>query len=183
MASFTQRMVGAAKLDVRTYEEVEADTAALPQALGVVVLSSVAAGIGASGGGSIAGLFGGLLAALVGWLVWAGLTYLIGTQLLPAPQTYADLGQLLRTTGFATAPGIARVIGVVPFLSGMVFVVTAIWMLAAFVVAVRQALDYTSTMRAVGVCLIGWFVYGIIFVVIGIFLWGVGGGGMSSAAV
>jgi hypothetical protein len=170
MASFTQRLIGAAKLDVHTYEEVEADTTALKQALGVVVLSSVAAGIGASGQGAIAGLLGGLVAALLGWFIWAWLTYIIGTRLLPTPQTHADLGQLLRTTGFAAAPGIARVVGIVPGLYGVVTFVTAVWMLAAFVVAVRQALDYTSTLRAVGVCLIGWIAYGIIFFVIGLFL-------------
>lgn len=178
MASFTRRLIGAAKLDARTYEEVEADTTALRQALGVVVLSSVAAGIGASGGGAI-GLVGGLLAALLGWFIWAWLTYFIGTRILPTPQTEADLGQLLRTTGFAAAPGITRVVGLVPALTAVVFVITGIWMLAAFVVAVRQALDYTSTLRAVGVCLIGWIVYGVIFVVIGLFLWGAGASGVS----
>lgn len=177
MASFTQRMIGAAKLDVRTYEEVEADNTAMPQALGVVVLSSVAAGIGASGQGAITGLIGGLVAALVGWFIWAWLTYFIGTRILPTPQTRADLGQLLRTTGFASAPGIARVLGVVPLLGGLVFLLTAVWMLAAFVVAVRQALDYTSTLRAVGVCLIGWIAYVVVFFVIGLFLWGAGAAG------
>lgn len=169
MASFTQRLIGAARLNIHTYEEVEADTTALGQALGVVVLSSVAAGIGASGRGVTASLLGGLVPALVGWFIWAWLTYMIGTRLLPMPQTHADLGQLLRTTGFASAPGIARVVGIVPGLSGAVFFVTGVWMLAAFVVAVRQALDYTSTLRALGVCSIGWVVYGIIIFVLGLF--------------
>jgi hypothetical protein len=31
-------------------------------------------------------------------------------------------------------------------------------MLIAMVIAVRQALDYTSTLRAVGVCIIGWII-------------------------
>ena len=77
---------------------------------------------------------------------------------------------LLRTTGFAAAPGLARVVGIVPMLTGVVFIVTGVWMLAAFVVAVRQALDYTSTLRALGVCLIGWIVYGVLFFVIDLFL-------------
>jgi hypothetical protein len=111
-----------------------------------------------------------MVAALAGWFIWAWLTYIIGTRLLPMPRTHADLGQLLRTTGFASAPGIARVVGIFPGLGGVVFFVTGVWMLAAFVVAVRQALDYTSTLRAVGVCLIGWVVYGIIFYLLGFFL-------------
>ena len=166
MASFTQRLIGAAKLNVHTYEEVEADTRAIRQALGVVVLSSVAAGIGASGREGVPGLLGGLIAALAGWFIWAWLTYFIGTRILPMPQTHANLGQLLRTTGFASAPGIARILGIVPGLTVIVFFATGVWMLAAFVVAVRQALDYTSTLRAIGVCLIGWIAYGVILFVV-----------------
>ena len=103
MASFIERMLGAAKLDVHTYEEVEADTGATAQALAVVVLSSIALGIGSIQAGG--GLLGGALAALVGWVVWASLVYLIGTKLLPEPQTHSDVGELLLTTGFSASPG------------------------------------------------------------------------------
>jgi hypothetical protein len=92
----------------------------------------------------------------------SGLTYFIGTRILPAPQTHADWGQLARTTGFAAAPGIIRAVGVVPGLTTLVFAIANLWMLAAFVVAVRQALDYTSTWRAIGVCLIGWLVNAVV---------------------
>ena len=164
MTPFIQRLIGAAKLDVHIYEEVEADTTAMGQAMGVVALSSVAAGIGTAGQEVTLGLFGGLFVAFLGWLLWAGLTYFIGTRILPTPQTHADWSQLLRTTGFASAPGMLRVFGIVPGLTGLIFFVSAVWMLAAFVVAVRQALDYTSTGRAVGVCLIGWLINGVIVV-------------------
>jgi hypothetical protein len=166
MASFGERLIGAAKLDVRTYEEVEHDPGAIGQAIGVVVLSSLAAGVAASTWGGGASVIAGILGALVGWLAWAWITFFIGTRLLPAPQTRANWGQLLRTTGFASAPGILRILAVIPLLGWLVYFVSAIWMLAAFVVAVRQALDYTSTLRAVGVCLIGWIFYAIVSVVL-----------------
>ena len=105
MTSFTQRVIGATKLDAHIYEEVEADTTAMGQAMGVVALSSVAAGIGAVGREGTPGLVGGLVAALLGWLLWAGLTYFIGTRILPTPQTRADWGELLRTTGFRSSSG------------------------------------------------------------------------------
>ena len=108
MASFAERMMGAALLDVRTFEEMEADPAALRQAMGVVVLSSIATGIGAAGHEGAPGLVGGLVAGLLGWAIWAWLTYFIGTRILPSPQTHADWGQLARTTGFAATPGILR---------------------------------------------------------------------------
>jgi hypothetical protein len=165
MASFSERVFGAARLDVRTFEEIEHDETALGQAIAVVVLASIAAGIGAASWRGGAGVVAGILGALVGWLVWAWLTYFIGTRVLPGAQTHANWGQLLRTTGFAAAPGILRIFAVIPFFRWLVYLVVAIWTLAAFVVAVRQALDYSSTLRAAGVCLIGWILYGIISVV------------------
>ncbi len=164
MASIQDRMIRAAKLDVQLYEEVEADRDALGQAVTVVVLSAVAAGIGSLGTGSLTGIVVGTIAALVGWLVWAFLTYFIGTRLLPEPQTRADYSEMLRTIGFASSPGVVRVLGIIPGLGGFIFFVAGVWMLVAMVIAVRQALDYTSTARAVGVCLIGWLAQLLILV-------------------
>jgi hypothetical protein len=162
MATIQDRMLRAAKLDVQLYEEVEHDEGALSQATIVVILSALAAGIGSLGVGSLAGLVSTTLAALLGWYVWAFLTYYIGTRLLPEPQTEADYGQLLRTIGFASAPGLIRVVGIIPGLGAIVFAIAGVWMLIAMVIAVRQALDYTNTWRSVGVCLIGWVVQGVI---------------------
>jgi hypothetical protein len=158
-------MIRAAKLDVQLYEEVEADRDAMGQAVAVVVLSGVAAGIGNAASGGLSGVVIGTIGAIVGWYVWAFLTYFIGTKLLPEPQTRADHGELLRTIGFSSAPGLIRVLGVIPGLMGFVFLVASIWMLIAMVIAVRQALDYQSTWRAIGVCLIGWVVQGVILAI------------------
>jgi hypothetical protein len=158
VTSFPIRLIGAMALDPIIYEEVEADRSATGQALLVVVLSSLAAGVGARGLGSgslqtmvfISGI------SLIAWAAWALLTYEIGARLLPEPQTRVDVGELLRTIGFASAPGMLRVFGIVPGASIAAFAVTAVWMLVAMVIAVRQALDYTSTARAVAVCVLGW---------------------------
>jgi hypothetical protein len=158
MSNLIDRMIRAAKLDVNLYEEVEADKGALSQAMGVVVLSGVAAGIGSIGSAGITGVFIGAIAAIIGWFIWAYITYIVGTKLLPQPQTKADYGELLRTIGFSSSPGLLRVFGFIPFLSGIIFIAASIWMLIAMVIAVRQALDYTSTLRAVGVCIIGWII-------------------------
>ncbi len=162
MASIQERMIRAAKLDVQLYEEVEADQGAMGQAMGVVVLSGVAAGIGNFANGGLFGTVTVTIGALVGWYIWAFLTYFIGTRLLPEPQTRADQGELLRTIGFSSAPGLIRVFGVIPGLTALVFSVAGIWMLMAMVIAVRQALDYKSTWRAIGVCVIGWVIQALI---------------------
>ena len=175
MASLGDRMIRAAKLDRNLYEEVEADTGATGQAMLVVVLSSVAAGIGSVGGAGLKGLLLGALSALAAWYIWAFLTYFIGTRLLPESQTEADVGQLLRTTGFSSSPGLLRILGILPGLTGIVFLGCAVWMLVAMVIAVRQALDYHGTGRAIAVCLIGWVVQVGIIVLVMMFL-GIGPG-------
>ena len=180
MAGFGERMIGAAKLDVNIYEEIEADTTATGQALAVVVISSVAAGIASLRGGGVMGLALTTVAALVGWFVWAGLTYVIGTKLMPEPDTKADMGELLRTIGFSSSPGILRVFGFLPFVGPLIGLAAGIWMLVAFVIAVRQALDYKSTGRAVVVCLIGFVVYMVIVFGITV-VTGVGAGLMGAA--
>ena len=160
MTGFQDRMLRAAKLDIHLYEEVEADKGAMGQAIIVVVLSSAAAGIGSIGMGAAGpgSIMIGMIAALASWYVWAYLTYFIGTKLLPEPQTQADHGELLRTIGFSSSPGLIRVLGIIPGFGKVVFMAASIWMLVAMVVAVRQALDYKSTWRAAGVCVIGWII-------------------------
>ena len=165
MASIADRMMRAAKLDAALYEEVEADTTAMGQATIVVVLASIAGGIGTSAEGGVVGLIVGTIASLIGWYIWAFLTYYIGTKWLPEPTTEADTGQMLRTLGFASAPGILRIAGVLPGVGIVVLLVVPLWMLCAMVVAVRQALDYTGTGRAIVVCLIG-FVAQMVFLIV-----------------
>ena len=102
---------------------------------------------------------------MLGWYLWAYVTYWIGTRWLPGPETSADHGELLRTIGFSSAPGILRALGVIGGLAGILHVVCGLWMLATMVVAVRQALDYRSTGRAIAVCAIGFPIYIAIVVV------------------
>lgn len=156
--TFAHRLMRAAMLDATVYEEVEADRNASAQGVAAVVLSSLAAGIGAGGwhgvGLATFALFTAI--ALVSWAAWAVLALQIGARLLPQPDTRANLGELLRTIGFAAAPGLFQVFAALPGMATPVFGLTALWMLAAMVVGVRQALDYTSTARALAVCAVGW---------------------------
>ncbi len=167
MEHLVEHMMRAAKLDAAFYEEVEANPGYMKEAGLVVVLSSVAAGIGTIQQAGMAGLVFGTVAALIGWFIWAYLTMIIGTKILPTPETEADYGQLLRTIGFSSAPGVIRVLGIIPLLGPIIQIIGSIWMLVAMVVAVRQALDYTSTGRAVLVCIIGWIIQ---FVVLALFM-------------
>ena len=157
-----RRMIGAAKLDVDTFEEVEADTSATKQAMLVVVIVAVATGIGLVATGGLSGVILGIVVGLGGWAAWAWITFYIGTKLLPTADTQADWGQLARTLGFAQSPGVFKVVGLVPGVGLVIFGLDAIWQLVAMIIAIRQALDYTSTWRAIGVALIGFIPYAIV---------------------
>lgn len=155
MASFIERMIGAAKLDAKAFEEIEQDRTATGQAMAVVVLSSLASGVSAVGTLGLAGMLFGTVTALLGWVISSALIYFIGTRLMPEETTDADLGQLMRVLGFAQAPGILRVLGIIPFIGPLIGFAVWLWILAALVVAVRQALDYSNTGKAIAVCLVG----------------------------
>lgn len=155
--TFLQRLIGAMALDRAIYEEVEADRTATTQAFLVVLASSLAAGIGARepAAQSWSSVLFYSIVALLGWASWALLVFQVGTRLIPEVTTRSNVGELLRTLGFATTPGLLRILGVMPAVMMPVFIATTLWMLAAMIVAVRQALDYRSTWKAIAVCVLG----------------------------
>ena len=152
---FINRIIRACKLDVSLYEEVEADKSATLQAALVVVLSSLAAGVGALQLGVSNFLLAPAL-SLLSWYVWAYIIYFVGVKLLGGPKTKSNHGELLRTIGFSSAPGLIRVFGVTPDLMTVTFIGSAFWMLACMVVAVKSALDYESLWKALGVVIVAW---------------------------
>lgn len=167
--TFLQRAIGAAALDTAIYEEVEADPAATGQAMAVVVLASLAAGIGVRGpASSVFSVTFFTIMALLSWAAWALVTFQVGSRLLPTAETRASVGQMLRTLGFAATPGVCAVLAVVPGVRTPVLAGTLLWVLVAMVVAVRQALDYRSTARAVAVCCLGWLLAVAVAVALGL---------------
>ena len=125
----------------------------------MVALSGMAPVVGIAGRFKLAELFSGFGLGALGWAGWSAIAYLVGARTFPAPQTRADWGELLRTTGFATAPGLLSILGTIPVFAEFITLVASVWILLSFTVAMRQALDYRSTLRSVGVCLIGWLLY------------------------
>ncbi len=152
--TFLQRAIGAARLDVAVFEEIEADCSATGQALVVVVASSLAAGIGLTSSLYDAPVLHRVMLALLLWVFWASPPTSLACYLMPEPQTRTNVGELLRTIGFAASPGILRILGMVPGFGGLIYIISTVWMLVAMVIAIRQALDYKSTARAVVVCVI-----------------------------
>ena len=171
--SLVNRMIRAAKLEVNLYEEVEADSTATSQALIAVIVVSLATGIGAGiagiatmgGLGFFWGLLTGLAASLVGWLIWSYLAYILGTRIFKGPETSATWGELLRTIGFAHSPGVLRIFSFIPVIGGIIAFGASIWFLIASVIAVRQALDF-STGRAIGTCIVGWLIYMVLLLLV-----------------
>ena len=164
-SNFLNRIYRAIKIDPDLYEEVEHDKSATIQAASVVVLSSLAAGVGAIHLGMSNFILGPLF-SLASWYFWAFLIYIVGTKLFPDQETKSDHGELLRTIGFSSAPGLIRVFGFTPDLMSITFMGGGIWMLVAMIIAVRHALDYKCTWRSIGVVVIGFLVQGIVLIIL-----------------
>lgn len=163
--SIFQRMLGAALLKPATYEEVEADPNAIPQAALIVVVVAIAAGIGALSQG-VTALILGIVIALAQWAVWAGLIMVIGTKVLPEKQTSSNWGELLRTLGFAQTPGLVRVLGIIPGIGGFFFFAASIWQLVAAIFAVKAALDFNSWLRTIIVVVLAWIPMAVLFALV-----------------
>jgi hypothetical protein len=163
--AFTDRLMGALRLNPRTYEDVENDPNATTQALLVVVLAAVATGIGATGDDSNFGLLGGIINALLGWIAFSIFAYFVGASLFATAGTSATIGQVLRTIGFAQAPKLLLVLGFIPLFGWIIGLVAWVWFVAAAVVALRQAFDFT-TERAIGTAVVALIVQGLIGLVI-----------------
>jgi hypothetical protein len=179
MASLQERVIGAMRLQPATFEEVEHDQSATSQAATVVVAVAVAGIIGSIFYMTLAGAILAIVSQLVGWLIGSFVVLLVGTKLFPGKNTQADLGQMLRTMGFAQSAGLFNVLGIVPFFGWLIRFAVAIWMLVAMVIAVRQALDYDDTMKAVIVCLVAWVIMFLVTFMAGLF--GLGAAGLAGA--
>lgn len=170
MARIVDRMIRAAKLDQSLYEEVARDESTMGEALTIVVIASAASGIGMSLAGPL-GLIGGAIAAVISWFVWAWLAFFVGTTVVPDKGTNTNLTGVLRVTGYASAPGVISILGLIPLLGPLAALAASLWMLAAFVVAIRVVMNFETTGKAVMVCVIGWLVkmlIGGLFVLMGL---------------
>jgi len=169
MASFQRRLIGAVRLDPAVYEDVEHDASATTQAAAVVIVASLTTSVSwYFGVGGASTILWGTLQALLAWVVGAAVLWLVGTRVMPGNKTEADIGQLLRTVGFAQTPSVFGLLVVVPVAGLFVPFVVSLWVIAATFVAVRQALDYDDTFRAIIVCLLSWVVSAVVFMLTGL---------------
>ncbi|MSP79069.1 MAG: hypothetical protein EXR67_05910 [Dehalococcoidia bacterium] len=174
------RVVRVLRVDATVYEEIEADKDALTQALIIVVVAAVTGGIGGIGAGGASGLVRGIIVGLLGWFIWAGVIYLLGTKVFATPQTKADLPEVMRVLGFAYAPSVFGIVGIlgIPVLTRLVGLAILIWVVVGMVIAIKATLDYTSTGRAILVAVLGLVAYIIVGVIIGALTGGAGMMGM-----
>ena len=164
--TFGDRVVGAMKLDPNAFEDVERDTTAIGQSVGVIALAAVAAGIGNVYYGGLTGIVSGAFMSVIGFLVWSLIIWLVGTKVMPEPATKADYPETFRVLGFSAAPGLASVLTIIPILGWLLMLVIWLWQIAAMVIAVRQVLDYSTTGKAIIVVLIGFVINIIVTLVI-----------------
>ncbi len=158
-----QRMIGAALFNAETYEEIEADPGAIGQAILVVILVTVCGAVGGIIGGLlgdasalriILGVVAGLVFGIVRWAIWVSVLSLVGGMMLRTASTNTSWAEIGRVVGFAYTPGVLSIFSFVPFIGWLFPLVAWVWTLAAVTMAVRQALDFESTGRAIAVVLL-----------------------------
>lgn len=154
MASLGERMAGAMKADLKTFQEIEADPTAIGQAVTVILIAGVASIVGNVWRLGLSVGVMTLIANLIGYALWTLLVVLIGTKVMPEPTTKADFNEAFRVIGFTAAPGVFNVLAIIPFLGPIISFVVWVWMVVIGVVAVREVLDYSNTGRAIIVCLL-----------------------------
>ncbi|MBT8371684.1 MAG: hypothetical protein HKO68_02080 [Desulfobacterales bacterium] len=168
MKRFLDRLFRAARLDVTLYDEVAADPKAMFQSMMAVFIYSAASAYGNFGRAGVSGINFGMITTLFGWYVWAFSTYFIAVRLSPGAQTGGDRKSALRALGFATSPGLIRLLALIPDMGSAVFIVASLWMIVASVVAIKRALKFDSTPRAAAACIIGWIIsavfQGLVFI-------------------
>jgi Yip1-like protein len=170
--TFGERIIGAAKLDANTFEDIERDPTAISQAVGVIALAAVSTGIGNVWYGGLTGIIFGVFTSLIGYAVWAVIVWLVGTKVMPDPATKADFQETFRVIGFAAAPGLLGFVTIIPLLGWLLMICIWLWQIAAMVIAVKQVLDYTDTFKAVVVVIIGFVVNFVITAMIGAMFFG-----------
>ena len=161
MRLYFNRFLGAALLDVKLYQEVAAEPRFLNQAWITVLIYAMLASWGSFGRAGAVGSNIGMITAVIGWYVWAFSTYYCATKWFrekSAEVARADRKTVIRVMGFACAPGAIRLLGLLPGLGILVLVASSIWMIVAATFAVKVALDFESTTRAAGACIIGWII-------------------------
>lgn len=180
-----QRMIGAAFFNRQTYEEIEQDQGALGQAIAVVLFVTLCGIIG----GAVSGLFGdvsavkiivgaigGLVFGIIRWALWVTVMYWVGGRMLRTSDTQTSWGELGRVMGFAYTPGVLSVLVFIPGIGPLFPFIGFCWTLAAVIVAVRQAMDFESIGRAIGVVLLSAVIGFIPWIIIKIIEWSVLGG-------
>ncbi|HKY50962.1 MAG TPA: YIP1 family protein [Candidatus Limnocylindria bacterium] len=147
-----RRMIGAARLDDATYEEIEADKQGTGQAAFIVVATSLLSGAvnGVLGGASDG--FLGAIGAFIGWAFYAWVAYIVGVKLFPGPHTRSSWGEIARTLGYANTPRFLIVLALIPGIAGWVTSVIGFWILITTIVALKTALD-VSPGRAIAVAI------------------------------
>ena len=158
MKLFFIRAFRAARLDESLFDEVMENPKLMTQSIIVVFLYGAAVAYGTFGRAGVSGINSAIFITLIGWYIWAFSTYMAGARLFPESGTAADRKAFMRSMGFASSPGWLRLLGLIPGVGGAVFAVASLWMVVASVVAVKKALNYTSTRRAAAITVGCWII-------------------------
>ncbi len=151
------RILRAIRLDSSVYREIAKDPNAMTEAAIIVVIVAVLSAFGSAiGSGSFfLTLFVTLLSAIfIGWILWAILTYFVGTALFKGK---TDISEMMRVLGYANAPNLLSVFGFIPCVGWIIAILGGILAFIAGFLAVREAMEF-DTGSAIVTVVISWVI-------------------------
>jgi hypothetical protein len=152
MNSLVRQTIGAMTFRAAIYREIATQPGATAPAIGILLLSCFVPGSVSI----VYGTLGGILYSFSGWAIWICLAYMIGAKIFPESPVDSGLLRLLRAGGFAASPALLGFFGLAAVVGHILPITTTVWVIAATAVAIREALQYRTTSRAVAVCLASW---------------------------
>ena len=156
MQALFQRMLRAARMDAQLFEEIVSDPTLQGQSVWVVAIFAMATAFGTFTLISGTAVNIGLLTTMIGWYIWAFSVFYIGTRILKGDSAPPDRKTIMRVMAFACAPGIFRLLGLIPKTTTLVFIVTSLWMLATAVFGLKKVFPQRSTFKISVVTVVTW---------------------------
>jgi hypothetical protein len=156
MRTFISRMIDAAKLDSSLFEELINDPTTQGQSVWVVAIFAMATGFGLFSRAGALAVNSCLVTTFFAWYFWSFTLYFAGTYLFRDAGKKADRKTVMRVMAFASAPGILRLLGVIPQTSVILFIVTSVWIIAASVMGIKMAFEIPTTGKVLLLCAGAW---------------------------
>ena len=157
MKPIFKRMQRAIMLDQTLFDEIVADPSIQGQSVWVVAIFAMTTAFGTFSMISGTAVNIGLITTIITWYIWAFSVFYVGTRILGPMSEGSDRKTIMRVVAFASAPGVIRLLGVIPKITMIILAISSIWILIAAVMGLKKVFVQATTAKITMVCVGSWF--------------------------